>query len=291
MKKYLCALLILCLLPGAFALGEEESSIEAAVSEAVVELGGGEEEETPAPEETVAPEPEIRNDDPDDYVIPYPDVTSKEIKKLLKPSDRVYPGKLVWPLPGRPVLEHITSHVGWRNAGRIHSHQGGSWPSWLHHGIDIGAVTTSQLVVAAAGGKAYAGVKGGDGMYVVIDHGNGWYTEYQHLSAFAGNIRRNCKKVKVEAGDPIGYCGNSGGDYPVHFHFEIAYNPKGAGASDKKYFRQTKNRTIRAWSFPQESVVALHWAKTWEICTAEKQEFVASVDELLVEEGKVQVWD
>ena len=304
MKRYLSALLILCLLCALPALAEESDSpveapsevaeapseaLEAPVEESVFELDGGDSEDKKEEEKVeveIIEEETSPGGSDSSYIIPYPDVTSSEIRKLLKPSKKVYPGKLVWPLPGTPVLGHITSHVGWRNAARIHRHQGGAWPSWLHHGIDVGKVTTSQQVVAAAGGKAWAGQRRGDGKYVVIDHGNGWYTEYQHLSAFAGDVYKGCKGIKVAAGDPIGYVGNSGGDYPVHFHFEIVWSPNGPGASGRKYFKQTKNRTIRAYSFEQESVVALHWAKTWEICTAEKQHFVASVEELEEEEGK-----
>ena len=307
MRKLLCILLSLCLL----CAMAEEAPVEVAPDEVIVELGGGGEETpvptiapeptpeptakptpTPTPEPTATPEPvetalpeeTIESEDTGRYIA-YPDVTSWQIRSLLQPSSRVYPGKLVWPLPGRPVLKHITSRVGWRDAARIHRHQGGTWPSWLHHGTDVGAVTTKQQVVAAADGVAWSGVKRGVGLYVVIDHGNGWYTEYQHLSAFSGKVTRGCQKVPVEAGDPIGYVGNSGGNYPVHFHFEIAYSPTGAGASGAMYFKQTSNRTIRAWSYPQDGVVAMHWAKTWEICTAERQQFVASAEELQDEEA------
>lgn len=220
--------------------------------------------------------------------IPYPDICSREIRKRLTASKRVYPGTLLWPLKGTEPLKHITSHVGWRNAARIHGNQSGTWPSWLHHGIDVGNVDTSQVVVAAASGLAYAGVKNGCGRYVVIDHGNGWYTEYQHLSSFAGAVYRGCRALPVKAGDAIGYVGNSGGDYPVHFHFEIAWSPNGGGATAKKYFRQTKNRRVYAYSFPQARVIEMHWSKTWEICTAEAQYFVADVADMMTwREGEI----
>lgn len=275
MRKLLLFILALSLL----ALPVRAEDLDVPEEETTFQLEGPEDEAEPQ-EETYVSDQVVDDWDEDDYYIPYPDVTSREIRNLLKPSDRVYPGKLVWPLPGTEVLEHITSHVGWRNAARIHSHQGGTWPSWLHHGIDVGHVTTRQSVVAAAGGLAYSGERSGYGKYVVIDHQNGWYTEYQHLSRFAGSITKNCRKVRVQAGDILGYVGNSGGDYPVHFHFEIAWSPKGQGSTGKQYLRQLKNRTIRAYSFPQSSIVELHWARTWEICTAEKQNFVATVEEL-----------
>lgn len=224
--------------------------------------------------------------DESDYIISYPDVCDKAIRQLVKPSERVYPGTLIWPLKGREPLEHVTSHVGWRNAGRIHAHQGGSFPSWLHHGIDIGGVGTDQVVVAADGGRAYAGEKSGLGKYVVIDHGNGWYTRVQHLSGYAGQVSPMNRGVTVEAGEPIGYVGGTGGDYPVHFHFEIAFSPDGPGGDDTDYQRETHSFHIRAYSFPQNSVVLLRWADRWEICTAENQTFVKLEDE--AEEAAVQ---
>lgn len=280
MRRTLILLMLLCLLCGSFCLSEEEEvQLDAPVEEITVSLGG---EDEPEPTEVPTVPDDYGDDDwrESDYIIPYPDVTSAEIRNQLKPSKRVYPGKLVWPLPGTPVLGHLTSHVGWRNAARIHSHQGGTWPSWLHHGIDVGNVKKGHPVAAVADGLAYAGYRRGEGLYVVIDHQNGFYTEYQHLSGFAGAVTRGCRAVPVKAGDLIGAVGNSGGDYPVHFHFEIAWSPKGGGSDDKTYFKRTKSRSIRAYSFPQESVVTLHWPKTWELCTAENQIFVPSVEAL-----------
>ena len=275
---------------------------EAPVSEIVADIGSFAGEASPQPSaqmaasspDEAAPAPEKAGEayaeeaTAEIEYIPYPDICSREIRRCLTASKRVYPGTLLWPLKGTKPLAHVTSHVGWRNAARIHGNQGGTWPSWLHHGIDVGNVDTSQVVVAAASGLAYAGVKNGCGRYVVIDHGNGWYTEYQHLSSFAGIVSRGCKTLPVRAGDAIGYVGNSGGDYPVHFHFEIAWSPTGGGASDKKYFRQTKNRRVYAYSFPQARVIELHWGKTWEICTAERQHFVSDVSQMVTwKEGHI----
>ena len=290
MKRWISMLAAVCLCLAVNCCGAEEEydigseQVEASVAEVTFDLGGDEEE---APES--APAEEIiedqvtppASDDPADYVIPYPDVY--DIRDWAAPSARVYPGKLVWPLKGETPLSHLTSHVGWRDAGRIHRHQGGEWPSWFHHGIDVGGVGTDQVVVAAQDGVAYAGTQKGNGNYVVIDHGNGWYTKYQHLSRFAGEITKGCRALEVKAGDPIGYVGSSGGDYPVHFHFEIAWSPDGPGADDDAYHAETHNLRIRAYSFPQESVIKLRWAARWEICSAEYQSFVARAEDLLPE--------
>ena len=279
-RKALCALLLAALLMISAALCEdaeyedvESSPAEAAGEAAAFSLGG---DEDPAPTPTPAPAAEVdtyEQWDGGDYSLSYPDVMDRGIREAMKASDRVYPGTLIWPLKGRTPLEGLSSRVGWRSAARIHGHQGGTWPSWLHHGIDVGGVGTDQVVVACAGGLAYCGEKSGLGRYVVIDHGNGWYTRCQHLSAYAGKLTPGAKAVPVEAGEDIGYVGSSGGDYPVHLHFEIAFSPDGPGGTDADYQRETHNLRVKAYSFHQQAPVLLRWPARWELCTAEKQTF------------------
>ena len=260
--------------------GEVESlPVEAEVEEVSLDLGGSGDD---ADDGDLSPlsEAEIEADivvtDPDDFsgqdvYLRIPDIYDENFIRSLMPSERIYPGLLVWPLQGQTPLTHVTSHVGWRDAYRIQLRQGGTWATWLHHGVDVAGVGTDQVVVAADAGVAYAGHGSGVGNYVVIDHGNGWYTRYQHLSRFAGSMYKHARAIPVAAGEPIGYVGNSGGDYPVHFHFEIAWSPEGPGSDDVDFSKQTSNRRFYAYSFPQQRVVTLSWAKTWEICTAEYQ--------------------
>ena len=292
-RKALCALLLAALLMISAALCEdaeyedvESSPAEAAGEAAAFSLGG---DEDPAPTPTPAPAAEVdtyEQWDGGDYSLSYPDVMDRGIREDMKASDRVYPGTLIWPLKGRTPLEGLSSRVGWRNAARIHGHQGGTWPSWLHHGIDVGGVGTDQVVVACAGGLAYCGEKSGLGRYVVIDHGNGWYTRCQHLSAYAGKLTPGAKAVPVEAGEDIGYVGSSGGDYPVHLHFEIAFSPDGPGGTDADYQRETHNLRVKAYSFHQQAPVLLRWPARWELCTAEKQTFETFPDPEESQEGE-----
>lgn len=293
MKIWLSLLTILCLLAtpamaewlddGAGGLSSD--AVDADVGEAEFEIG----EDAPVPEapQEAYVEEYIPQSGPDESC--YLDIPNVyDIKNVVAASDRVYPGTLLWPLPGTQPLKHISSRVGWRDAARIHRGQGGDWPSWLHHGTDVSHVTAAQLVVAADDGVAYAGVQKGNGLYVVIDHGNGFYTKCQHLSRFAGAICDGCREIPVLAGDPIGYVGRSGGDYPVHFHFEIAWSPDGPGSDDAAYHAQTHNRKIYAYSFPQQSRVKMRWPETWELCSAENQTFVT--DPALMEDEETE-WD
>lgn len=85
-----------------------------------------------------------------------------------------------------------------------------------HTGIDI--PINSRPVLASAAGKVIdTGGPGGDaGNYIIIEHGGGKWSNYQHLSV---------KNVKVgdtvKAGQKIGISGNTGFSTGPHLHFSI----------------------------------------------------------------------
>jgi murein DD-endopeptidase MepM/ murein hydrolase activator NlpD len=88
-----------------------------------------------------------------------------------------------------------------------------------HTGIDI-PVKQKQVHASAAGTVAMTGGPSGDaGNYIVIDHGNGKWTNYQHLSKIGVT-----DKQKVNVGDVIGTSGNTGyvlGTTGYHLHFGV----------------------------------------------------------------------
>ena len=96
------------------------------------------------------------------------------------------------------------------------------WPEDGHSGIDIswdgchgspvyaaadGTVTTVQTEYIPNYDK---------GMYVIIDHGNGYETLYSHCSAIL--VREG---ATVRAGDVIAQIGNTGWSTGAHLHFEL----------------------------------------------------------------------
>lgn len=88
-----------------------------------------------------------------------------------------------------------------------------------HNGIDIGAGAGSALFAADSGTVVYAGwLNGGYGNFVMIDHGNGFTTWYEHLE----NIQVNCGD-NVFQGSVIGTAGSTGNSTGAHLHFEIRY--------------------------------------------------------------------
>ncbi len=99
----------------------------------------------------------------------------------------------------------VTSGFGWR------------WGR-MHEGIDISAPTGTAVRAAASGSVVFAGVMGGYGNIVVIDHGNGLATAYAHLSSIwiGGG--------SVSQGQGVGAVGCTGSCTGPHLHFEVRVN-------------------------------------------------------------------
>ena len=120
-----------------------------------------------------------------------------------------FAGGFIWPCP---ASHRITSTFGGRASP-------GGIGSTNHKGIDIGAPTGTQAVAAASGAVYYVGYNVARGNYVMVNHGGGFVTVYQHLSGF------NCSVGQaVNAGDCIGFVGSTGYSTGPHLHFEIVIN-------------------------------------------------------------------
>lgn len=88
-----------------------------------------------------------------------------------------------------------------------------------HKGVDI-AGPVGTHIYAAQGGTAKVVKNGGAyGIYVEVDHGNGYVTKYAHCSAVAVSNGQ-----KVSAGQVIAYVGNTGRSTGPHLHFEVIKN-------------------------------------------------------------------
>ena len=118
-------------------------------------------------------------------------------------------GIFLWPCPSS---NHITSYFGNRTPPK----QGASSN---HKGIDIGASMGAQVIAAAAGKVTTVSYNSARGYFIVVDHGSGYVTLYQHLS-------RQDVKVgdMVKAGHQIGAVGETGISTAPHLHFEVHVN-------------------------------------------------------------------
>lgn len=90
-----------------------------------------------------------------------------------------------------------------------------------HQGVDYAADTGTVIKAAGEGRVAFAGVKGGYGKVVILEHGGGISTLYGHMSNFARGTRRG---QRVKQGDTIGYVGSTGAATGPHLHYEYRVN-------------------------------------------------------------------
>lgn len=105
----------------------------------------------------------------------------------------------------------ISSWFGYRNI-----YFGGSN---FHSGIDIAGIPYGSNVYATNNGVIFKmGFSNDLGYHVMIDHNNGFYSLYAHLSGFAPGV--NIGTV-VARGQVIGYVGNSGWAYGTHLHYQM----------------------------------------------------------------------
>jgi murein DD-endopeptidase MepM/ murein hydrolase activator NlpD len=116
-------------------------------------------------------------------------------------------GTLRWPIRGA-----IDSPFGWR----VHPI---TWDRRYHTGIDIDGPFGLPIKAAKAGIVILAGVKGGFGNTVMIDHQNGWVTLYAHQQSLNVQVGQY-----VTTNTTIGWVGSSGNSTGSHLHFELRIN-------------------------------------------------------------------
>ena len=106
---------------------------------------------------------------------------------------------------------------GWpATCSSISSPFGYRW-GMLHDGTDIaGCGYGSNIFAAQSGTVATVSERWPDGKYVIINHNNGYYSIYGHLSGY--NVREG---QQVTKGQVIAFMGQTGWATGVHVHFGI----------------------------------------------------------------------
>jgi murein DD-endopeptidase MepM/ murein hydrolase activator NlpD len=89
----------------------------------------------------------------------------------------------------------------------------------MHTGVDLAANYGETVGASMSGRVAFAGVRGGYGNLVVVDHGLGIATYYAHLSAVSVVAGE-----EVAAGQVVGYVGTTGRSTGPHLHYEVRAN-------------------------------------------------------------------
>jgi murein DD-endopeptidase MepM/ murein hydrolase activator NlpD len=123
----------------------------------------------------------------------------------------------------KPVEGKLTSGFGMRvNPVNPSKSQG-------HNGQDIAVPIGTPIKSPASGRIANTTPTTGGGIQIVIQHDNGWFTGYAHLSKLLVKTGQ-----KVKQGQIIALSGNTGAHTTgPHLHFTIT-NPKGIKVDPKK---------------------------------------------------------
>ena len=91
----------------------------------------------------------------------------------------------------------------------------------MHKGVDFAVPTGTPVMAAGAGTIQFMGRASGYGNFVKISHGNGYSTDYGHLSRFAPGMRTG---ARVRQGQVFAYSGMTGMATGPHLHYEILVN-------------------------------------------------------------------
>ena len=118
-----------------------------------------------------------------------------------------------WPLGNEYC--YISSKYGYRDASiggnAFHGGLDIAGGSGRLHGKPVYATRSGKVITAITSDRGY-------GIYVIIDHGDGYSSLYAHMSA-----RYVSTGDTVNKGDMIGRVGNTGNSTGAHLHLEIRY--------------------------------------------------------------------
>lgn len=130
------------------------------------------------------------------------------IKQIVVKGEKIIPsvgsGAWHWPTPSHYVISPMGYRIDPISGRRA-----------LHTGADIAESCGRPIYAANNGVVTVASSKYDNGIYVTINHNNGYYTLYAHMSGYtvkAGQI--------VSKGQVIGYVGRTGYATGCHLHFE-----------------------------------------------------------------------
>lgn len=109
----------------------------------------------------------------------------------------------------RPVAQRVTSYFGTRRSY-------GGLMDGLHAGVDFGSPIGTPIYAPAPGRVVLAEQLAVRGNATIIDHGWGVYSGFWHQSQLGVAVGQT-----VEAGDLVGYVGNTGLSTGAHLHWEM----------------------------------------------------------------------
>jgi murein DD-endopeptidase MepM/ murein hydrolase activator NlpD len=178
-----------------------------------------------------------------------------------------------WVFPVQPPFSFVDTYGAPRMVGTQYAH--------THQGTDIFAPQGTPLLATSRGVIARKGqaVLGGNKLWLVGEDGTQYY--YAHLSAFVEGVEDG---TVVEAGQIIGFVGNTGNALttPAHVHFEI--HPGGGGPINPfptldAVRRSDANALIQAQKYDIELTPSTNGAGTYRAGIGVAREFaIGAVD-------------
>lgn len=161
--------------------------------------------------------------------IVYVQQISKEVlqpatDKIIVKGSRVLPsvGSLsnwLWPIDSYYISSNYTYRINPITGQRE-----------LHGALDIAGKYGSKIYATNNGTVIKVARDSVNGIHVVINHNNGYYTQYNHMSSYASGLKVG---QTVERGQVIGYVGMTGMATGPHLHFAVWYGgaPFSSGAT------------------------------------------------------------
>lgn len=123
-----------------------------------------------------------------------------------------------------------------------------------HKGVDYAAAGGTPVKAAGAGKVVFAGVKGGYGNVLIIQHAGKYKTLYAHLQNFRRGIRRG---VSVSQGQTIGYVGMTGLATGPHLHYEFQIDNRHVNPLTVKLPSAPKIAAAKLELFKSETAILL----------------------------------
>jgi murein DD-endopeptidase MepM/ murein hydrolase activator NlpD len=112
-------------------------------------------------------------------------------------------------------MPNTKNMAGWAQA-RTYKHNGQVIDRQTHLGLDLASTAGAPVPAANAGTVAFAGDLGIYGQAVIVDHGQGVFSLYGHMSSLA--VKQGEPVVRGAAVGASGQTGMAGGD---HLHFSM----------------------------------------------------------------------
>lgn len=146
----------------------------------------------------------------------------KQLKKLLKAIEESLPDLLNAPSTSKPFAS-LRGKLPWPVKGRVKNLYGRSRYQgrikW--NGVLISAREGKTVHAVSRGRVAYADWLRGYGLLLILDHGDGYMSLYGHNQSLFKEVGD-----WVEANEPVGSVGSSGGQSSAGLYFEIRHNGK-----------------------------------------------------------------